>query len=321
MFKHKLCSLLILIVALTLLAGCGSTTPKSNPQAEVPKAQTTQTTYPLTLKDDSGASVTIASQPKRIVSLVPATTETLFALGLEENVLAVTKWDDYPADVQKKVEYVFQDGVNPNLEQILALNPDLVVMGIMGTNPKTVESIRNLNIPIFVVDPQTIEATYLSIETFGQLTDTQEQAKQLVSGMKEKQQSIAKKVASIETSDRLRVWTEVDENLFTPGQGTFLNELLTKAGGINIADDVQGWGQYNSEQVISKNPQVIFETYDYYQKDAIATILARNGWQTIDAVKNKRVIGLDNNLVSRPGPRIVDGLESISKALYPDLYK
>lgn len=319
MLKNKLLSLLILVLFLSLLTGCGSAAPESKTQPDV--SETTQITYPLTFKDDSGIRVTLPSQPKRIVSMVPAATETLFALGLQENVIAVTKWDDYPVDVQKKVEYVFQDSVNPNVEQILKLNPDLIVLGLMGTDPKTIESIRNLKVPVFVVDPQTIEATYQTIGTFGQLTNTQEQAKKLVSDMKEKEQSIATKIATIKSTDRLKVWTEVDDYLFTPGQGTFLNELLTKAGGINIADDVEGWGQYNSEQVITKNPQVIFETYDYYQKDAVAKIITRNGWQNVDAVKNKRVVALDSNMVTRPGPRIVDGLESIAKALYPDLFQ
>src|SRR5665648_600020 len=232
MLKKRILSLitLVLTLALALLTGCGGTIPESNKQPSV--TSTTQTAYPLTFKDDSGTSVTLASQPKRIVCLVPSATETLFALGVGEKVVAVTKWDNY-----------------------------------------------------------------------------------------QKEQVIAKKVATIKDSDRLRVWTEVSETLYTPGEGTFLDELVTKAGGLNIARDVKGWGMYNSEQVITKNPQVIFETYGYYQKDAVANILARKGWQNVDAVKNKRVLELDNDLITRTGPRIVDGLEAIAKALYPDLFK
>lgn len=321
MLKKRILSLIILVLSFTLLTtGCGSTTPESNKKSSV--TSTTQTTYPLTLKDDSGVSVTLAAQPKRIVSLVPSATETLFALGLEGKVVAVTKWDNYPKDVQKKVEYIFAESLYPNAEQILKLNPDLIILGKMGKDDnKSNDAIRNLKIPVVVVNPQSLEATYHSIENFGRLTNTQEQANKLVSGMKEKEQSIAKKVGTIKDSDRLKVWTEVSETLYTPGEGTFLDELMTKAGGLNIARDVKGWAMYNSEQVITKNPQVIFETYSYYQKDAVSNILARKGWQNVDAVKNKRVIELDNDLVVRTGPRIVDGLESIAKALYPDLFK
>ena len=171
--------------------------------------------------------MTLAAQPKRIISMVPSATETLFALGLEGNVIAITKWDDYPLDVQKKVEYVFEDSLHPNLEQILKLNPDLIVLGLMGSDNKVIEAIRKLKIPVITIDPQSLEATYQTIDTFGKLTNTQEQANKMVSGMKNKEQTIAKKIGTIQDSDRLRVWTEVDENLFTPGEGTFLNELLT----------------------------------------------------------------------------------------------
>lgn len=319
MLKKKILTLIALLLSFTLITGCGGTTPEADkPTSEAP---TTQTTYPLTLKDDSGYRVTLAAQPKRIVSLVPSATETLFALGLGDKVVAVTKWDNYPVGVQKKVEYVFEDSIRPNTEQILKLEPDLIVMGLMGNDQKDIESIRNLKIPVITVNPQTLVETYQTIETFGKLTDTQQQALKIVTGMKEKEQVIAEKIKTIKDSDRQRVWTEVDENLFTPGEGTFLNELITKAGGNNIAANVKGWGQYNSEQVIAKDPQVIFATYGYYQKDAVANIVARKGWENVAAVKNRRVMELDSDMVTRTGPRIVDGLESIAKALYPDLFK
>lgn len=323
MLKKRILSLITLVLSLSLLTGCGSTTPTIHELNKEPGAtSTTQTTYPLTLKDDSGASVTLAAQPKRIVSLVPSATETLCALGLEGNVVAVTKWDNYPKDIQKNVEYIFADSLYPNAERILKLNPDLIILGKMGKDDnKSNDAIRELKIPVVVVNPQSLEATYHSIENFGRLTNTSEQANKIVSGMKEKEQAIAKKVETIKDSDRLKVWTEVSETLYTPGEGTFLDELVTKAGGLNIARDVKGWAMYNSEQVITKNPQVIFETYGYYQKDAVANILARKGWQNVDAVKNKRVLELDNDLITRTGPRIVDGLEAITKALYPNLFK
>lgn len=319
MLKKNVFILITLLLSFTLVTGCGGTTPKVDKTTNV--SPTTQTTYPLTLKDDSGNSVTLPAQPKRIVSLVPSATETLFALEFGDKVVAVTKWDNYPLDVQKKVDYVFEDSIRPNTEQILKLDPDLIVMGLMGNDQKDIEAIRNLKIPVITVNPQTLVETYQTMEIFGKLTDTQQQAHKIVTGMKEKEQLIADKIATIKDSDRQTVWTEVDESLFTPGEGTFLNELITKAGGKNIATDVKGWGQYNSEQVIAKDPQVIFATYGYYQKNAIAKIVARKGWENVTAVKNKRVLELDSDMVTRTGPRVVDGLESIAKALYPELFK
>lgn len=318
MFKKRVLLVSLLVVGLLFLAGCGSGAKTTGP-AQTNSVSSGKTTYPLTVKDDSGSEVTLTKKPQRIISLVPSATETLFALGLEGRVAAVTKYDTYPQGVQQKVEYVFEDGLKPNNEQILKLNPDLVVLGIQ--DDKTITAIRNLNIPVVKFNPQSLEATYKTIEVLGTITDTKDQVGKIVAAMKEKEASIAKKVAGIKESERVRVWTEVDSSLFTPGQGTFLDELITKAGGVNIAADVKGWAQYSAEKVIAKNPQVIFTTYGYYEKNAVEKILARKGWENIAAVKNKRVVDLDSDMVTRPGPRIADGLESIAQALYPDLFK
>lgn len=309
-----------LLFALIFVSGCNtSQAPKDQPGTAPEQNTSLQTAYPLTFKDDTGVEVTLPSKPQRIVSFVPSSTETLFALGLEGKVVAVTKYDDYPVGVQKKVEYVFEDSLHPNVEQILQLNPDLIVLGMH--DEKTVSAIRNLKIPVVQTNPQSLNETYLAIEKFGKITDTQDQAKKVIDGMKQKEQTVTEKVATIKESDRVKVWIEVDPNLFTAGEGSFLNELLTKAGGVNIANDVQGWAQYSAEQVIAKNPQVILDTYSYYVPNVKETIMARPAWQSIDAMKNNRVYDLNSDMVTRPGPRIVDGFESIAKTLYPDLFK
>lgn len=308
-----------LIFSLIFVSGCSTTQTPQQPSKSPEQKTSLQTIYPLVFKDDARVETTLQSKPQRIVSFVPASTETLFALGLEGKVIAVTKYDDYPQGIQQKVEYIFDDSLHPNVEQILKLNPDLIVLGMQ--DEKTVSSIRNLKIPVVQVNPQSLEATYKTIEKFGQITDTQEQAKKIVDGMKLKEKTISDKVATIKATDRAKVWIEVDPDLFTAGEGTFLNELLTKAGGINIASDVKDWAQYSAEKVIAKNPQVILDTYSYYLPNVKDTILVRPAWQTIEAVKNKKVYDLDSDMVTRPGPRIVDGLESIAKVIYPELFK
>lgn len=323
LFKRNFISLwaLIIVLILSLLTGCGTApaTPSPNNEKTSDSIASQQTAYPLKIKDDFGAEVTLPAQPQRIVSFVPASTEALFALGLEGRVVGVTKYDDYPKDVQKKVEFVFDDSLHPNTEQILKLNPDLIILGMH--DEKTVSAIRNLKIPVVQFNPQSLSATFDTLLKLGQITNKQAEAKKMVDSMQQKEKNIEQKVSKIKDTDRLRTWVEVDPNLFTAGDSTFLNELLTKAGGKNIASDVKGWAQYSAEQVIAKNPQVILDTYSYYVKNVKDTILARPTWQNIDAVKNKRIVDLDSDLVTRPGPRIVDGLESIAKALYPDSFK
>jgi len=260
----------------------------------------------------------IFNEPQRIISLMPSHTETLFALGLSDKVVAVTKYDNYPTDVKDKVEYVFEDGINPNVEQIVKLNPDLVVLG--AHSRQLIDKLKSLGLNVVNYDPQSIKESYETIKAIGKVTNKESEAIELVNKMNEKEQMIVNKVTQIEESDKVHVWVEVSPELFTPGQGTFMNELITEAGGINIVDE-QGWVQFNEEKIIKKNPQVILTTYGYYDKNATANILAREGWQNVSAVKQKRIVDLNSELVTRPGPRIIDGLELISKSLYPELFK
>ncbi|HHV65311.1 MAG TPA: ABC transporter substrate-binding protein [Peptococcaceae bacterium] len=315
---------LIVIVLFTLiLSGCSTTNqgqPQNQPQAsqeEVPDGeQGLKTKYPLTIVDDIGATVTIPAKPTRIVSLLPSSTEILCALG--EYPVAVTKWDDYPADVKEKAEYVFEDALNPNLEQILNLEPDLIMYWLASA--EDTKKIKSLGIPVVVFEAKSIDDVYKSIATAGQITDKQEQAALIIEEMKAKEKRITEKLAQLPVQEKRKVWMEVDSKLFTAGKGTFLHEVITKAGGINIAEDVQGWVQFNSEQVIARNPDVIFENYSYSNPNAAKIIKDRKGWENIEAVKNNRIISLDNNIISRQGPRIIDALELTAKAIYPELF-
>lgn len=313
---------MIIVLLTVILSGC-STNNQEQPQGQSPAQQEEQnipgsvrTTYPLTIVDDIGATVTIQAKPDRIVSLLPSSTEILCALGQEP--IAVTKWDDYPADAQEKAEYVFQDALNPNLEQILNLQPDLIMYWL--ASEEDTSKIKSLGIPVVVFEAQGISDVYKSIAALGQITDSGEQASLVIEQMKAKEKSIEDKLAQLSIEQKRKVWMEVDSKLFTAGSGTFLNEVITKAGGLNIAEDVQGWGRFNSEQVIARNPDVIFETYSYSDPNVIENIKNRQGWKNIEAVKNNRIIGLDNNIISRQGPRIIDGLELTAQAIYPELF-
>ncbi len=324
MLKKSLILLTVVLLVSGIFTGCSASVQKSTTEVKeqgVKDQSTTAsiaTTYPLTIKDDTGAEVNIQSEPKRIISLIPSNTEILFALGLTGKVVAVTKYANYPKDVQDKVEYVFQDGLNPNMEQILNLQPDLIILGSL--NKDLTNKVRELKIPIVTYSPQSIDAVYQTINSLGVLTNTQENAKQIVKEMKNKEKKISDQISKLKPEDKIRVWTEVSPDLWTPGKGTFLDEVITKAGGINIVND-QGWKQYNEEKVIAANPQVILTTYSYYVPNPAEKILAREGWQNVDAIINKRVIDLNSDLVTRPGPRIIDGMEEIAKALYPNLMK
>lgn len=317
-FQVFLCSILLLAA---LLAGC-SVNSNSEGEGKTPPAgqdisQDSRTVYPLTMVDDIGASVTLTAKPTRIVSLLPSTTEILAEVGQEP--IAVTKWDDYPAGIQERAEYIFQDALNPNLEQIISLKPDLIMYWL--ASGEDTRKIKSLGIPVMVFEPKNIAEVYETIAEIGQIVDKQERASNVIKEMKAKEKAIEDKLKELSEDQKRKVWMEVDSNLYTAGSGTFLDEILTKAGGINIASDIQGWAQFNSEQVIARNPDVIFETYSYSDKNVIESIKGRKGWGNVEAVKNDRVISVDNNIISRQGPRVIDGLKLIAEAIYPELFE
>lgn len=312
MKRLKIVFSLLLMLSLTL-SGCGKESTEKN------KNTGDNSSFPVTLQDSGGNSVTVGGEPVRIISLIPAATETLFALGMGDKVVACSQWDNYPKDVQSKMEYIFDDALNPNTEQIVALDPDLIVIGAMS--PDTTNAVRNLGIPCYIYDPKNVEETYDGINNIGLLTGSSSKAKTIVEEMQSMAKDIAEKVKTINEKDRARVWLEVDNTLFTAGKNTFMDELIHKAGGVNIAGDTEGWVQFSEEQIIEKNPQIILVTYGYYDKDAVKNILARPAWKNIDAITGDNVVEIDNDMTTRPGPRIIEGLKSICQALYPRLFK
>lgn len=308
----------ILLIIFTLLfaglVGCTST-PTTTPPADPNQGESQ---YPLTITDYTGKDITIPAEPKRIITFFPSNTEILFELGLQDQVIAVTVNDDYPLNVLEKTEYIFTDGLNPNIEQALNLNPDLVIFG--AHSDELINSYAKLNIPVVKYNPQSLDEVYQTIDDIGLITNTKKEAVELVASMKEKLDSIESMIANLNEDSKKSVWVEISSDLWTCGTETFMNELIEKAGGVNIVD-IPGWVQYSEEKVLEKNPQVIFTTYGYFDTDAVKNVLTREGWNGVDAVKENQVYDVDSNLVNRPGPRIVDAIELLAKLLYPDLFE
>lgn len=259
----------------------------------------------------------IGGSPERIISLFPSNTEILVALGLLDQLVGVTIFDDYPADIQSQVEYVFTDGLNPNVEQALSLEPDLVVLG--AHSDELVNAFKKLDIPTVQYDPQSIAEVYETIIALGDVTGRSAQATKLVAEMKADQAELEALVAGIAAGDKRKVWLEISNDLWTAGQDTFMNELITLAGGISIVE-ASGWVQYSEEKVLEQDPDIIFTTYGSYDSEAVANVLKREGWSNVAAVRAGNVHDLDNNLVSRQGARIIEALEAFMKKLYPELF-
>lgn len=269
--------------------------------------------YPLTITDASGFTMVFEEAPQRIVSLSPSETEVLFALGLEDRIVGVTEWCDFPEAALHKPKVGSFDG---NPETIIAAEPDLVVGILSLNNPEYIENYRQLGLTVYTSEPANVQEAMDRILLLGQITDTLERAEQIVAEMTEDRDYVVNAVTALTDDEKKSVFIEYNEG-WTVGKGEFMDELITLAGGINIAEDMQGWVQISEETIIERDPDVII--HPTYMAGIDEVIKARNGWEQMSAVVSGQIYGVDDDLISRPGPRLTKGLIEIGRALYPDL--
>jgi len=341
MFIRRSASLLILLVAL-ILSACGAAAPTAAPVPTAAPAPTAvpptavpttaptaaPTTAPtaaagMTITDVAGRQVTIAAPPKTIVSLAPSTTEIAFALDLGAQVVAVDDFSDFPAEVKNLPKLGGSNGTY-NIEQIVALKPDLILAAGI-TTPEAIKKLEDLKLTVVVLGTAqtTFESIFNDIALAGKITGRTDQATRLVDTLKQNLEAIKTKVAAA-TTQPLVYW-ELDATdptkPFSVGPGNFVSDLITLAGGKNIfADAGSPFPQVSAEQIVAAKPEVIILS-DAAYGITVDSVKQRAGWQVIPAVKQQRVEPIDDNLVSRPGPRIVDGLEATVKIIHPELYK
>ncbi|HEY7348152.1 MAG TPA: ABC transporter substrate-binding protein [Ktedonobacterales bacterium] len=305
----------LLFVLTVLLTACGSTA--SSPQTSCPT---------LKAQDFFGNDIAFScTAPKKIVTLIPAESEIVAALGLDAKVIAVDYYTDYPAGLASKEKISNASGVY-NIEEIVALKPDLVLSdsGITERSFSGHVDSKLVSLGLHVVDlpfTHTLSDVLHNISIVGALTLTQTKAQQVVANLQQRINAVKNKVAG--QSQHPTVYLEEDYSTpgspFTVGAGSKEDDLIQEAGGVNIfADNTTngGYPQVSDEAVIKDNPQVII------LGDGIAPqqVVTRTGWSVIDAVQHQRVYLIDVNLLSRPAPRLVDGFEALAKDLYPSLF-
>jgi iron complex transport system substrate-binding protein len=252
----------------------------------------------------------------RVISLVPSTTEILFALGLEDEIVAVSSYCNYPpkAKFKEKVGTFSQ----PSIEKILSLKPDIIFCTGLEQAP-IVENLRQLNLRVYISDPNNIEELFNSIRDIGKLTDREKEADTLIKKMRMTMEQISFKVKSIPQEKRPKVYVEIwYDPLVTAGRGSFIDELITLAGGTNITYDTKrAYSYFSPEQVIKRNPDCIILAYMSNEKP-LKIIGERLGWKDISAVKHNRIYNdINPDLILRPGPRLIEGLKELHKKLYP----
>ncbi|WP_428910539.1 ABC transporter substrate-binding protein [Niallia sp. Krafla_26] len=306
-----------LLLSIGILVGCGTAEESKSPEDNQQTDQTETSGFPVTVKDASDEEVVIEKKPERIISLMPSNTEIAFELGLSDEIVGVTDNDTYPEEVNEKEKV---GGMEFNVEKIISLQPDLVLGhgSAMGLSAEGFQQLKDAGITVLTVkDATTFTEVYDSIVTIGKATGAVEEAEKLVSDMKAKVDEIQQKTA--EVKEKKKVYIEIDPALFTVGKDSIMDEMLIVIGAENIVKE-SGWPQLDQEAVIAANPDVILTTYGDYIKDSTQQVLAREGWQDINAIKNAQVIDVDPDTTTRPGPRLVEGVEEFAKAVYPELF-
>lgn len=336
----KILPLLLALCLVLSLAACAATQTPTEPedsQTAAPQPETEEKTAvdetpaeetpaeeapeepastAITVTDMTGREITLDAPAERIVALTAADCEIVYALGAGEKLVGRGEYCDYPAEVYDVPSV--QSGYETNIEQILALEPQVLLMATMDQTTEQVEQLENAGVKVVVSDAQDIEGTYTAIRMIGALLGKDAEAETLCSGM----QTLFAELAEKSTGDGTQtIYFEVsplEYGLWTAGKGTFMNEVATMLGLKNCFDDVDGWAGISEEQVLERNPDFIVTISMYFGEGPTPTeeIASRAGWENVTAVKNQKLLNLPNNELSRPGPRLADGAQALYDFVY-----
>lgn len=326
---HKL-TIVLLALMLALSAACG---PAMTPTltavpTEVVMPVPTETSVPATemisLTDGLGREITLTGPAQKIVSMAPSNTEILFAIGAGAQTIGRDEFSDYPAEA-KSLPSVGGSMGNYSTEQIAALKPDLVLAAEINT-PEQVKAISDLGLTVYYLsNPKTLEEMYTNLEIVAKLTGHESDAVALIASLKQRVAAVDEKIMPL--SARPTVFYEIDgtdpAKPYSAGPGTFVDLLLERAGGANLvglAGITDAYPLVSLEQIVSTNPSIIV-LGDAMWGVTPESVGQRPGWDKIAAVENQQIFAFDDNLVSRPGPRLVDGLEALAKILHPGVFQ
>ena len=313
----------LLIVLLSACAPAPSSTPGSTVAASLsPSAVPSDPpAYPVTLSDDTGRSVTLEAEPERIVSLAPSNTEIVCALDACDRIVGVTDFDDYPPQVADVAKVVTMAQVD--VEAVVAAEPDLVIAAGNELTPTAViEQLTDLGLAVMTIYPESLDEIYADIELVGRALDRADAARALVEDMESRVTAVQTAVADLEPP---RTFYEVgvfEGAIYTAGDGSFLASLIDTAGGEPITGDPLSTS-IQLEDLVAADPELILLGDASYDPSITAeSVAARPGWETMTAVADGRVVPVAEDIViTRPGPRIVDGLEALARAIHPDAFE
>jgi iron complex transport system substrate-binding protein len=316
--------LLVVVSACAPAASPSAATESEPPPSSAPSASASEAAaFPVDLTDDAGRTITLDAAAERIVSLAPSNTEIVCALAACDRLVGVTDFDDYPPEVAEVTDVVVQTQVD--VELVVDAEPDLVLAaGNELTPTATIEQLEELGLTVLVLYPETLEEVYANIELLGAALGAAEEADALVASMQERVSAVEDAVAGAEAPRTLYEVFYAEGTTYTAGEGSFLASLIEIAGGDPVTGDAQG--VIDGESLVAADPELILlggASYDPTLAEpdaALAAVAARPGWGELTAVSDGAVVPyLDDIVTTRPGPRIVDGLEALARAIHPDL--
>ena len=307
--KHK--KILAVLIAAALLvgmtAGCArsASTAQSEPEAVA-----------VTITDMKGREVTLEKPAARIVALTPADCEILYAIGAGDMLVGRGEYCDYPAQVLEVPAVA--SGSETNIEQIIALKPDVLLMGDMDQTDEQVARLEAAGIRVVVSEAGDIAGVYTAIDMIGRLMGREDNASAVIASMKSTFDSLTEKSTGDGTQTIYFEVSPLQWGWWTAGTDTIMDEIATMLGMKNCFDDVSGWAEISEEQVLERNPDFIVTITMYYGEGPTPEeeILSRAGWENVTAVKNNKILNLQNNELSRPAPRLAEGAQLLFDFLY-----
>jgi iron complex transport system substrate-binding protein len=267
------------------------------------------------LTDEIGRKVKISNAPKKIISLAPNITEILFALELDEEILAVTDFCDYPNAALTKPK--IGGFVNPSIEMIISLNPDLVIATRDGNRRETIQRLNDLGLSVYVINPKGFDGVMKTIQNIGEVVGRQDEERKIVTALRTKRENI---LALTQSLPKPRIFFQVGEApIITVGRETLANDLIRLAGGRSISEnEAINYPHYSIETIMFKAPEVIIISSMESKRDYLNSVKKWQNWKSIPAVKKNAIYVVDSNLVDRPSPRIGEGLETIVRMIHPE---
>src|SRR3990172_3019118 len=320
MFRKTLLLTVLLALFIVGCAPASTSTEMPAPVSTEAPAIESPASAAITLTDGLGRSVILNEAAKRVVSLAPSNTEILFAVGAGEQVIGRDEFSDYPAEAAS-IESVGGSMGEYSVEAIVALKPDLVLAAEINS-PELVKQLEDLGLTVYyLANPTTLEELYVNLEIVAQLTG--EDPTKLTDSLKARVDTVDEKIMPLSFCPS--VFYEIDatdpSKPYTYGPGTFGDLLITREGGFNSGGELTDpHPQISLEQIVVSNPSMIF-LGDSMWGVTVESVVARPGWEAIEAVKTSKIFPIDDNLIRRHGPRLVDGLEQLAKLLHPGVFE